>query len=47
MNKKVYIEYCGGFAMMEKRVTFLRNHGIEPCTICPYGDNGWRIVYVA
>lgn len=45
MNKQVYIEYCDGFLIMESRVAFLRNCGIDPVTTCPYGDEGWRIVY--
>lgn len=45
MNKQVCIEDCDGFLMMESRVEFLRNCGIEPVTTCTYGDEGWRIVY--
>ena len=45
MGKKLCIEYCGGFVMMIERVEFLLDHGIEPFSIFPYGDNGWRILY--
>lgn len=47
MDKKLCIEYCGGFVMMEERVAFLRNHGIEPINVFPCSDNRWRIVYVS
>lgn len=47
MNKEVHIEDCHGFLAMESRIAFLRNYGIEPVSTFPYGDEGWRIVYVA